>query len=427
MRKILVLLLVLASGSLLQAEPYIDSNLVLTVYDGLALVTKQQTLELKPGINHLTVKVPSRVIPSSCLLWGDGGFSLLEQHYIYEPLTTRQLLQKHLGLEIEVREREASYRGVLVSIADGEVILEDRFGEVHVIKEPTGFTFPSLPQLAEPKLKWLIESELSGQVKVWLSCLTEGMNWSAEYTAILHKKMYLSGWVSVVNNSGMTYENANLRLVAGRLHRYREREKEKGIKAPLALRAEEFIKEEAFEYHLYTLKRPVTLEDGKVVQLAFIDSLIDTEKQYIYEGQRIEGVGVRIEFTTEEPLPAGIVRLYEEREGEMLFIGEDMIPHTPLNEEVSLFAGIAFDVVGERIRTEHAKLDGRYRDSFLITLRNHKDEEVIVTVVEHLGGDWRIIHAEPDFTVVDADTIQFKVPVAAGGEATIRYTVEYRF
>ena len=99
-----------------------------------------------------------------------------------------------------------------------------------------------------------------------------------------------------------------------------------------------------------------------------------------------------------------------------------------MDEQVSLTVGRAFDLVGERKGVEHRRLaERKYRDSFLITLKNHKEQEVTIKVIEHLQGDWTILQASPSYRKVDVSTVEFEVPLRAGGVAQVTYTVEYQF
>jgi len=96
---------------------------------------------------------------------------------------------------------------------------------------------------------------------------------------------------------------------------------------------------------------------------------------------------------------------------------------------VRLYVGDAFDIVGERVQTDF-KVDyddDWMKESYEITLRNHKDEDVEVRVVEHMfrWSEWKIVDASHEFTKTDAQTIEFRVPVEANGETTVTYTVRY--
>lgn len=414
-----------------------EGELWLTVYSNdLALVSELRSLGLEPGQTTVSLEgLPRELIPSSVHLQGLAGeIEILEQEFMYEPLSRSALLERFIGKEIEVRDGGDIYRGTLLGL-EGGVILQDRAGDIQIIKDPDGYTLPALPGLAtEPTLLWLVSTDLWGEQRARLSYLTRGLSWEASYTAVLDEnRMALRSLVSIANHSGLTYRDARLRLVAGEPHRVAAREPgyPKAMAMPMAeAEVPQFVEEAAFEYHLYTLERPATIADGGAKQLAFISAPdVRIERRYTYESQARSGIWTEVEFLNSklnglgQPLPAGIVRFYQEN----LFVGEAWVSHTPVDEQVELVVGRAFDMVGERTRVEHRRIaERRYRDSFLISLKNHKEEDVMIKVVEHPQGDWTILQASQRYRQVDADTIEFEVPVGAGGEAQVSYTVEYQ-
>jgi hypothetical protein len=189
-----------------------------------------------------------------------------------------------------------------------------------------------------------------------------------------------------------------------------------------------------FEYHIYVLDAPATVADRETKQLALFPSAeAGVTKVLTYDGQRDPTkVAVQLEFENSRTnglgmaLPAGKVRVYkEDADGALEFAGEDRIDHTPRDEQVRLTVGNSFDVVGERKRTEYRKLGSRAQEEiFEIQIRNHKDEQVQVKVVEHLFGDWKILSAEPQYEKKDAQTVEFPVTVPADGEVTVTYSVQ---
>src|SRR5262249_52490186 len=86
-------------------------------------------------------------------------------------------------------------------------------------------------------------------------------------------------------------------------------------------------------------------------------------------------------------LPKGKLRFYRrDTDGSLQFIGENAIDHTPKDETIRVYTGNAFDIVGERKRT-NIRVDSAHNwmeESFEIRVRNHKKEPVNVPVVEHL-------------------------------------------
>jgi hypothetical protein len=201
----------------------------------------------------------------------------------------------------------------------------------------------------------------------------------------------------------------------------------------------------------------VTVADRETKQIEFVHAdRIPAEKFFVYDGlpcqsyygyctfagypQTEPSYGVAsnpkvmtmVEFDTDDvdaDLPRGRVRLYQEDvDGAALLIGEDQIDHTPKGEQLRLYVGDAFDIVGERIQTDFRRpSENSLEETYQITLRNHKDEAVDVRVVEHLfrWSEWRILRSTADFQKMDSSTIEFRPHVPANGETSITYTVRY--
>jgi hypothetical protein len=130
------------------------------------------------------------------------------------------------------------------------------------------------------------------------------------------------------------------------------------------------------------------------------------------------------------PLPAGKTRFYQrDEDGQLEFTGENTIKHTPKDETLRIYTGSAFDLVGERIRTNFASIvDQCYIDeTFQIRLRNHKDQPVEIRVIEHMYRHiaWEIWEPSDPFTKTDSRAIEFRVNVPAGGEKIVTYVVHY--
>ena len=131
------------------------------------------------------------------------------------------------------------------------------------------------------------------------------------------------------------------------------------------------------------------------------------------------------------PLPRGRLRFYRrDDDGQLEFTGENIIDHTPKDEMVRVYTGNAFDLVGERKRTNY-NIDNNQDwldESFEIKLRNRKEKDAVeIRVVENLYRwiNWKIVDNSHDFTKTDSQTIEFRVKLEPGEEKTITYTAHY--
>ncbi|MGD0266048.1 MAG: hypothetical protein ABSD47_13995 [Candidatus Methylomirabilota bacterium] len=129
------------------------------------------------------------------------------------------------------------------------------------------------------------------------------------------------------------------------------------------------------------------------------------------------------------PLPKGTVRVYKaSSDGSLQFIGEDIIDHTPKDEKVKIKMGEAFDVVGERTQRDWRKIaSGVYETEWEVEIRNHKKEDVQVTIVEPVPGDWEVIKSSHPYDKTEAHILQYVVSVPKDGKTIVNYRVRMRW
>jgi hypothetical protein len=452
------------TGGLPDSTAESRKSVAVTVYNvNLALVRETRTLDV-PAAGTATLRfmdVPSAINPRTvhlASLTAPGGLSVLEQNYEYDLISPEKLMEKYVGREVEIVEQaeDLSTRVVqatLLSTNGGPVY---KVGDRIVLGQTGKVTLPDLPRdlVSRPTLVWTIDAAKPGRHDVEASYLTDGMNWSADYVAIVDaddKKADLQGWVTIDNHSGAAFRDATLKLVAGDVRRVMPPEvafKTMRQEVARAGAADQFAEESFFEYHLYTLDRPTTIKDNQTKQISLLEGAgIPVVKKLLlvgepswYRGQygtltTNQKVAVTLELRNAKesglgmPLPKGTVRVYKkDRSGAQQFVGEDAIDHTPKDETVKLRVGDAFDVVADRTQTDYKTVSPRESQAaFEIKIRNHKEENVVVTVREPVGGDWRILSSSHPPKKLDAGTIEFEVPVAAGKEATLTYRVSVKW
>lgn len=448
----LVMLAIFLAASAFAAEPGVS----ITVYNtDMALVKDVRLLDIKTGVGELRfTDVAQRIDPTSVhfkILEGADA-SVWEQNYRFDLASSSKILEKYLEMEIDVIGEDADlFTGKLVSVDGGSIVLDQGRGAGPVITlnrdKISYIRFPKLPSglISRPTLVWKIGAESSGERLVEVTYMTSAINWHAEYVGVIDEKdeqIDLAAWVSIDNRSGASYENAQLDLVAGDVHRVADRaqgrfadEGEIMIKTTRSA-APEFAQEALFEYYLYKLDTPATVADREIKQLTFFPSTtVSVEKVFEFDPYMGTDVRVLLEFVNSEdaglgrPLPAGKVRMYKEDSAKDLqFIGEDRIDHTPKDEDVALFLGNAFDVKVDRKTLATRKITDRVREEdYEVSLRNHKEEDVVVRVVDHPRGYWTVTTTTHDFEKVEAQRIEFNIPVAVDEEVVVRYTVRYEY
>jgi hypothetical protein len=447
---------------------------------GYALIRDTRSMTLQTGIGELRFSdVAKRIDPTTVAfesLSDPAGTRVMEQNYQYDLVDNAKLLDRYVGQTISVTQvhgdKTEQLSGKLLS-ASGGLILQRDSGEVVTLGNYSNIQFPTLPGglIVKPTLVWKVNSKSGGTQDTRVSYQTQGVTWWSDYNLTMREQagscsMDLAAWVTLVNQSGGSYANAQLKLVAGEVNR-----------APSAVpaaagyamkRAAMMDKDEArqgftesglSEYHLYTLGRRTDLPDNSTKQLELFPAVHDVacRKQLVftagpepssywwsgpvqdqgYAATNQGSVGSYLEFDNKEgnhlgvPLPAGRVRVNQanQADGALEFIGEDVIKHTPRNETLRIKLGNAFDIVGERKQTSfHINVDARTIDeSFEVSVRNRKKEAATVVVREYLyrWSNWEITAKNHAFNKRDAQTIDFPLDIPADSEGKLTYTVHY--
>jgi len=413
--------------------------------DNLALVREPYTLSLARGESDLSLEgVPRRIDSTSVRLEGEG-FRVLRQSFDYDLWSGDRVFRRFLGDTIRYRYVGKSYRGRLVGI-EGEDLYIERRDSVGVLtmlnrRQITELEFPPTMGLAtQPSLRWAVESAKGGDRPASLSYLTAGIEWTAEYAAVLEageKEVELTGWASIINRAGTSFEKARVSLVAGELHRAGETP-ERGAAAEAAPPSEPSSgAQDLFAYHLYPLAGTMDLPYLETTQVPIVGpARVPARRTYVYDAAR-DGSHVRVRLTLGNeksqglglPLPEGRVRVYEsDPSGARTLVGEDAIGHTPAGEKIEILSGTAFDLVGDRTRVSHTRVSRNVtEDAYTISIRNRGQKPATVTVVETLYGNWEITAKSVDYRKKDADTIEFDLPVPAGQSAAMNYTVRFTF
>jgi hypothetical protein len=439
-------------------------KIAITVYNqNFGLVREVRRLELADGRVELEYgDVSAHIQPETVALKAlddPDALSVLEQNYRYDLLTPDKLLEKFVGKQVKVYRwndklgRDEEQVAEVLSVESGTVL---KIGDEITAGYPGRISFPEVPPnlMAKPTLVWLLASTEARQ-RVEVTYLTQNLGWRADYVLVVDKADAvgdLHGWVTLNNDTGTTYDDAELKLVAGDVQKIQPPQDYgydygPGGAAP-APAEPQFREEGLFEYHLYTLQRPTTLRDKEQKQVTLLEGhgvgvkkkLIFFGDQYYYRGQYGEvqsnqKVGVYLDIVNSKanhlgiPLPKGIVRVYKADEsGARQFIGEDSIDHTPRDEKLRVKMGDAFDVVGDRKQMSWAPRGHcGSESSWRIELRNHKDAPESVEVFEPIGGDWEVVQESHPHQKKDSNTFTFEVNVPANGKVEITYRVRVRW
>jgi len=474
----------------------------LTIYNqNFAVVRDNLNLDLSKGINEVRVTdITAHLEPDSVILRdpkGKRAIQILEQNYRADPVSEELLLSLYEGKEIDFlisdeKGNGKSVRGRIIRSGYTPLKLDTRqYWEEYIIRQvikekvstgqpiievdnklrfslPGKPLFPSLADetILKPTIHWVLQTDKKGSLNAELSYITKGLNWKADYNMLAQEKgdtIQVIGWVTIDNQSGKTFDNARIKLLAGDVSKIQDIERLVGYGLSAPSRDGPPVSEKAFEdYHIYTLNRPTTIRDQETKQVEFLRAEgVEAKRIYVYDGAKIDlgryqryamenirqnkdygkqynpKVWVMRELKNSKenhlgiPLPQGRMRFYRlDDDGQLEFTGENLIDHTPRDETVRVRTGNAFDLIGERKRlnylidTERNWLD----ESFEIKVRNRKEKEAVeVRVVEHLYRwiNWEIVETSNDFLKTDSQTMEFRINLPAGQEKVITYKVHY--
>lgn len=462
------LLLLAAANAAYAADPAI------TIYNNeFAVVRETFGVELKAGDNDVTFSgATAAVDPDSVILRDAAGkaeFKILEQSYRDDPVTELLLLSMFEGKTIEFLKRETQKPDRIVL---GKVIrsgyARNREYQLEPIIEVDGklqFSLPGEPRfpslgetnILKPTLNWRLDSPQAAKFDAEVAYLSGGFTWQASYNIIASEKsdmVDLVGWVTMENNSGTSFTDARIKLMAGDVEKSPTRMRIRGFGGGSGggigvgsggghRYGEPVVSERSFDdFHLYSLALPITLRDKEVKQVEFTRaSGVKTSRLYIVESRVnvVKPVKVQVwrEFRNSQAnklgiaLPKGTVRFYTQDEDKQLeFVGDNMIEHSAKDELIRVQAGNSFDLVGERRIVEASRDEANQKAQLTVEvkLRNRKAEAAAVVVRETTEPvEWKLLAQSQPHVKMDARTFEFNVTLAPGEEKKVTYTIELKW
>ena len=449
-----------AAAQQVEEGPGGPDRVSLTVYNqNIALVEDVRNLNVPAGRSRQEFPGVSASIRPETVGLSGRGLSVVEQNFDYDLLTPGKLMESAVGNEIGIvrtnpgsgaqsTERArvlAANQGVVLQIGDRIEVLRDD-------GVPTRVIFDRVPQNLRPRptLSVTLDAEGAGRRETTLSYLTSGLTWKADYVARFDEKagkLDLTGWVTLTNNSGATFSNAQTRVVAGdvnlinqggynprppvRVSNTRGNGTQSGGEGALA------------DVYVYPLPEAVTVANNQTKQVGLIDAAgVPATKRYLrvvdgfYSAEEPAAAEVGVIFANgsgnaARALPAGVIRVYVKDEaGEPRFIGESQVDHSPAGSEIVVTTGDAFDVTVQPRLVSSERVSKRLVDYFRTryameyTVRNARPEPVTVEVRQRgLGRDTELTDQSITGEMRDARTVVWRVPVPANGETKLTATI----
>jgi len=451
---------------------------------GMGLVKDQRmVLHLKAGDNVVKfTDVAATIDPTSVRLTSESdpagiqaGIQVVEQNFEYDLASGDALLKRSLDRRVTCIGKEdkellegflVSYDSAALSLADAPPSPDPKAPRPKVQsvtrQQLKAIRIDEMPKdlHTRPTLVWKLRAAKRGDHLATLTYLCGNVVWQADYVAAIEKTgpdgrdtLDLTGWVTIDNRSGTTYDRAGLKLIAGDVHRVRdpwalpERSEEEppiygffmGYATGGYVGAKEFTTKDFFEYKLYTLSQPSTVADNQIKQLSLLRAAgVQGQRRFLFDPAR-HATELTVELVVKNeksnglglPLPKGRVTFVgRDADGESHFLGRDQIDHTPKDEELVLKLGRAFDAAGEHrhVRTEVPHPNRRI-ETHEIRVRNHKDAGIRVRAVARLQPslNWQITKTTDEYAKHDFQTLHFDFPLKANAEKRVEYTVDYRW
>ena len=468
-----------------------QGEVAVTIYNNnLALVQDVRQLAIAQGRTRVEFPDVSAQIQPQTLSFAAADTTIVEQNFDYDLLTPSKLMEKAVGQSVTLLRTnpatgaETRERATVLSVAGGTVL---QIGErIEVLRDdglPVRVIFDRVPPnlRARPTLSVNLDSTRAGTRPVALRYLTNGLGWSADYVALYNEvggTIDMQGWVTLTNNTGTTFHQADTVLVAGQPGNANAQNYGRRTVADRGMTragTEAASRERLGDFYLYPITARTTIANAQTKQVSFLDvQSVPARKIYglavgwQQNDEQPVNVQSRIAFSTSrdqglgDALPAGTVRFYQrDREGIPQFIGEKGIGHTPMGSQLSLVTGDAFDITVQSEIEKRETITGAeweksaryrivangevvqdvtverpttyYRTTMRYTLTNAKNTPVDVELVQTglsrswWADDYRITAEDIPGEQLNADRRKYVVPVPAEGERVIRVTYETRY
>ncbi|WP_374542884.1 DUF4139 domain-containing protein [Sphingorhabdus sp.] len=436
-----------------------QGDVAVTIYqNGQSLVQDTRKLSMPAGRSKQEFPDVSAQIRAETVTLTGPGIGIVEQNFDYDLLTPAKLMEKAVGQMVTlIRTNPATGAEVRVPArvlaANGGVVLQVG-NTIEVLRDdglPVRVIFDKVPPnlRARPTLSVTLESK-GGLTPTTLTYLTPGLGWTSDYVTLFDdakQTIDVQGWVTLTNNTGTDYANANVLLVAGNPNAGGGRRKYMTPWNPATGTIDEAgtesnDRERLGDYYLYPLAERTTIANAQQKQVSFLDvkaaparSTYEYNNGWLATNEAASASSV-LKFSTSragglgDQLPAGTMRVYmRDKRGDPQFIGESMIEATPMGSQMSIRTGDAFDVKVKTVVVERTRISStRWKTRMQYELTNARNNPITVDLGQNgLWGDVRITEQSMEGKRVSADRVEWSVPVPANGKAILTATFDSRY
>ncbi|WP_078427349.1 DUF4139 domain-containing protein [Alkalihalobacterium alkalinitrilicum] len=416
-------------------------KLSITLYNGgFGLVKEERSLHSEAPVAEIQyMDVAEKIETDSIIV---SGVKIEEFNFDYDLVSQQKLLEKYLDHVVTIYDKERGEKTELrlLSVVDG--IIGEKVDTKEIVMNPVGeLILPSLPSglMVKPALIWNIKQQLLNQ-NIKVSYLTQGIKWNGNYVLELQQDTFqLTGWVQIMNQSGTTYNQAQLKLIAGEVNRVDDILQpdydELVVYSQIDVKEEEesFSEKSFADQHMYTLNRPVQLKNQQEKQINFLNIVNGKYKKYYHVNSYSEQPTILIEIENCKgngmgiPLPKGKIKVYQEDEVDQTleFTGEDEISHIPKDELVKLTIGKAFDIVTKNRERRRYRAYGKEYVDYVYEIKNKKSEMAMMKIDHSIyEKNWEMKESSHTFEQESSRNIVFWIDVPANEETVVSFTYE---
>ena len=423
--------------------PQTKNNSLILYSANIGLVHEQRGLEVAPSDTSIIYKnVAKNIDIDSINVTLPEGIKINSQHYRYDKLTLKKLLETHIGKKIEVRMLRNRNEFKIISATllsfDRESALVRTLDYKIITVKNSEILFSEIPKelITTPSLLWDVKVDKEQKADMQLEYLVKNISFTSHYLLNLDANTStLTGWVSVNNHSGKRFEHTKLSLLAGDIHINRAAPFKHIQRAATLMQNSPNVKHQAVEgYHFYTIASAVTLANNEKTQIKFLEernittqrvysatlssplSLSSEHKVALTQAVKLQGI--------DKALPKGVVSVYTTLKKQRVLLGEDSIRNTPKNRPLELQFGKNFDLLATERLLKRQDTKELYNADISYSIHNSSDAAKTVTLfIPFHPQESSHITTDERYRLTQGNLVAFTLNVDAN--STKEFTVNY--
>jgi len=451
MKKLVIFAIIFAFAMQLSAQDITRKNVKMTIYNTkFAVVNEIINADLSKGKQSFSLTdLPLMILPESIKLDFDGNIH--EQSYHFDLFDMNELLSRSIDKQISLFSKSGDrYFGKLLVFNNLQIILQEKSGNIIMIPKYEDYTISldNLPKgfISKPKFEWLLTPKKAGNNSLYLSYQTEGISWDAIYTLILEKdekSASIVSWFNIINNTSVDFEDASIKLFAGKVNRNNNNRGRYIAKSTL-WRANSFEYERDADYggssrgiafdtdetkimdsYFFDLPQKISILNNQSKQIPFFstDKIAVKKRYYAYYPDALADykttpyLSLIIENKKENRLgrifPSGNIKVFKKTDNEELFVGEGMIQDSKVDDEISIRISDSFDVKVNQIITSNEIRNNTQELNFLFTVENLNSKDNIELFLSmFVDTNTEIIDCSHRYEMLSKSLVRIHVNVA---------------